>query len=427
MSSFKSLESFDSLIQKYPRNIVIKADLGVQGVRYTDAAKEIGKWAMPASMAIYDFSQEEIEGRTKDATEGWAVEPEVLKFEDGTHRIISYNTTSPYELRKEENEGYYLYRDGQQLEPVSFIQRPGWYSKRTSHGTLMANVGRMLGDLFEIAVSNFCEYWRTNEECGFCNMNATVNTRLDLGLKGTQIRKRLDDMGETFDAALKERPDCDLNHYDLVGGALFDLGNEADLYLKFIDVTQRVAVENGFDGANRIISQAFPKSDGEKLYSAGCKEVEWNLEVWDEKLFPIVCPGKDKHIGRDKWIDYLYDAVDVFGKGNVICNFVLGTELVQPHGFKTLKEAEESCLAGAEELLQHGVFPRFIPLIPGRGSAYEGMKVAPIEYFLKVEYEAYKLKKKYNNYSCGTVCPKCDQAALGADFASLMPQLPQVA
>ena len=59
MSSFKSLESFDSLIQKYPRNIVIKADLGVQGVRYTDAAKEIGKWAMPASMAIYDFSQEE--------------------------------------------------------------------------------------------------------------------------------------------------------------------------------------------------------------------------------------------------------------------------------------------------------------------------------------------------------------------------------
>ena len=59
--------------------------------------------------------------------------------------------------------------------------------------------------------------------------------------------------------------------------------------------------------------QAFEYSDVKRLHESGFDIYHPNFEVWDEKLFPRVCPGKERFIGRDGWISRVVESAEIFG------------------------------------------------------------------------------------------------------------------
>ena len=86
-------------------------------------------------------------------------------------------------------------------------------------------------------------------------------------------------------------------------------------------------------------SGAIPKAAMKRLRELGVKGACFNLEVWDPVQFERVCPGKHAIVGRDRWLESLEDAVDVFGRGHVKSAFVGGAELVGDGVCQTPDEA----------------------------------------------------------------------------------------
>ena len=119
------------------------------------------------------------------------------------------------------------------------------------------------------------------------------------------------------------------------------------------------------------------------------------MEVWDEKLFKWICPGKDKHIGYDEWIRRTIRAVDFWGRGRVHPNFVLGVEMAKPHGFDDVSSALKSTLGGWDFLMSHGVLPRYNLWTLEAGSAFENHPAPPLEFFVEAQKGYAELRWKH--------------------------------
>ena len=105
------------------------------------------------------------------------------------------------------------------------------------------------------------------------------------------------------------------------------------------------------------IAESQPMDRLKVLLDAGFTCHNANLEVWDERLFKWLAPGKDHCIGCGTWVRRLYDAVEAMGEGCVSPNMVSGIEMAKPYGFETVKEAVASTRDGFETLMSRGVIP----------------------------------------------------------------------
>ena len=118
-----------------------------------------------------------------------------------------------------------------------------------------------------------------------------------------------------------------------------------------------------------------------------------NMEVWDKRMFEIICPGKARQVGWDEWVKRLIDSVDVFGVCNVNPNFVVGVEMAQPWGFKDVDEAVASTTKGFDFLMSNGVVPRVTPWLIEPLSNLGGHPQLPLDYFLKIIWNWYEVLK----------------------------------
>jgi len=140
---------------------------------------------------------------------------------------------------------------------------------------------------------------------------------------------------------------------------------------------------------------ARPKADIERLHTTGIPALHHNMEVWDEGLWPIICPGKSRVVGREEWVRRMIDSAEVFGKGHILSNFVSGVEMSKPYGFKTVKEAVKSTLSGFDYLMAHGVLPRMDMWCVEEGSGLAGQPPAPLEYYIELEKGYLDLRLKH--------------------------------
>jgi biotin synthase-related radical SAM superfamily protein len=107
-----------------------------------------------------------------------------------------------------------------------------------------------------------------------------------------------------------------------------------------------------------------------ELFSAGAKEIKYNVETMDRNIFDRVCPD----LSLDEVLSALREAVPVFGRNRVSSNFILG-----------LGESDECVQDGVETLTGMGVIPNLRPISPHpirkgqisveRPSAYRLMKL----------------------------------------------------
>ena len=371
-----------------PRSVLLKMEFQRIGVGFSDHALETMK-GMPLNFkGEFMFSWDHVERKSLQHKI-----PFYYFFKrDDTAFQTRTNDNSPYII--DYTDGRFFVSEGDQfLEEVYFSEEPLYYSLKTSDGIPMSNIAQFLGkDNLFITINKNCEFWKEDLQCRFCDFGSVAKDQRKKGEIGT-IFRTAEQIGETLEAAFAETRGC---HLFFSGGTivspLWDM-SELDYYCDLLSkVLKRTWT---WYGSTIQISPPRDKEGWKKLHDTGLDAVQPNIEVWDRRLFEIICPGKAKYVGYDEWIRRMLEGVEVFGPGKIQPNFVIGMEMVKPWGFTDVDAAVESTLGGFEFLMQNGVFPRCAQWFIEPGSALAGQELPPLDYYIKFGKGYKELRHRY--------------------------------
>jgi len=119
------------------------------------------------------------------------------------------------------------------------------------------------------------------------------------------------------------------------------------------------------------------------LKKLGIKQVQYNLEIANKELFTTTCPGK---INYEIFVNKLYEAVSIFGKGNVRSNFVLGLQ--------DFSELLNECNKFAE----NGIVTDYSVFQPKENTPYSNLKAPEMRDVINFTNELVKIYLKYNQH-----------------------------
>jgi hypothetical protein len=154
----------------------------------------------------------------------------------------------------------------------------------------------------------------------------------------------------------------------------------------YIDVAEAIKEATHLDSFNGTACVGAPLdlTVFEKYKEAGYSSAATNLEIWNEKYFDVICPGKSEYCGgRKNWLDALDYELDVFGKFKVRSTFVSGIE------------PKESLLEGIEHLVSKGVVALPSQWNVNVGSALEGHRTPSPEWHWDVFERTVAIYRKY--------------------------------
>ena len=237
-----------------------------------------------------------------------------------------------------------------------------------------------------VSVLDLCAYIKKDEACKYCLFSLGV----EVGVKEKLI-KPIPDPKILAEALEIARQDVALKELKISGGGLYNTRREATYYKKFLEAVQEHA---SLPEEVTLMPQAFEKQDQKDLKALGATNICFNMEVWNEKLWPEILPGKSRSVGRSEWMKRLEDAVDIFGRGHVGSAFVGGMECAPRPGYLTEKEAMKSYLSGFEYLMKRGIVPWFMiwnahPLVGG----FSADDPPQTEFYLRLGQETHELIK----------------------------------
>jgi hypothetical protein len=379
-------ERIEELTEKFPqvpRSIILKNDVLREGTRYTDELREAGAYACPHFLV---WNPEHPWNPMMSGKEGCEIIsiPWKFDFADKTPVVIRYHPNSPYEIRKGGDGRYILHRDGQPIEEVFFEESPKWIWDNTSDGTMMGSVfmswtrEAILGSALR-----YCEYAKTDDQCVYCCLEASLKQFKDMGFKYS-LSVQPDSAVEAYRAAHEEVGR--IRNLAFTGGSLLDTKKEVKRYISLFEALSKARDEMGEKTIFSACITAPPDKDALKgLSDAGLNTIAPNMDCWEEKLWPVIVPGKHKYVGRKFWIDSILMSLEFFGEGNVGTIFVSGPETVPPDGFKSLEEGIESWAGCFDWCLSNRVYPSHVVWQTEVGSPWADKEPPPTEYFLMID------------------------------------------
>ena len=372
-----------------PPEAILKEDLLRTGIAFDNDALRYCADFKTKSYFIFSFDMVPISEMENAAN---LRAPEEIQFLGGDHGYrrttvsVRVNPHSPY--RGEVRDGHLCLMLGdRKLADVELLGVPEYYQRTLENGQPVHEVAPTIewGYLVYLTVYRKCQYFGFKEECRFCDINENYRQQVEAGRPYRTVKpveevlEALSIIAETSSAA---------KAYTLTGGSITRTlkgQTEADFYAAYAKV-----IEEKFPGRwiGKVVAQALPEDEQKKFKDAGIQVYHPNYEVWDERLFEILCPGKTSYVGRDEWHRRIIAARDIFGAENVIPNFVAGIEMSKPHGFTDPAEAVASTAEGLDWFMSQGVSPRFTvwcpeplsPLVMEREAAGEVQGPAPLEY-----------------------------------------------
>jgi hypothetical protein len=374
---------------------MLKIDLHRRGVYYTENA-----------LGALDPTRHQTGGTHIFGTRDGKLlhRPEAFLLRDGTSALTTPTPpeNNPYIIDlidgklmiTDKDENGEIFNTG---EEIFYWDKPDYYGKKTSNGVLMQNVIGARPQRLYITPNRFCHFWSAEGGggCGFCDIvNNLKQQKSEIEMQ-TRLNPR--DVSETMREALKEPGRFTAvfltSGSDFHGEKPFD--SEVDFYIEILQ-----AVGENF-AAKKIPSQilctALTKEQTKRLYDETCiTSITMDIEVLNEKLFSIICPGKTKWIGYQEWKKRLFDAAQIFGPSKVNTGIVSGVELVQPFGFKSEDEALESVLGEADDLAAHGVSTVNMIWVPRAGSPLGKEKNASLEYYVRLSAGLQAIRRKHN-------------------------------
>jgi hypothetical protein len=390
------LAMLDSLAERFtsvPREAVLKEDLLRTGIAFTDAAlsDNLDGAVKPKSYFIFSFDQQPLAKLGEAATRR---PPEEIALTGGPWSLrrtivsVRVNPDSPYRVE----EGMRLTVDGEPLADVTLPPMPEYYRHTLANGKTVMETAPTIqwGYLIYLTVLRLCQYFGAHEECQFCDINHNWRQHKQAGRPYTGI-KPVEDVLEAMTLIDQYDTDSASQAYTLTGGSVtskVDGLEEADFYGRYAQ-----AIEERFPGRwiGKIVAQALPRADVQRFKDYGISIYHPNYEVWDKRLFSLICPGKERYVGREEWHRRILDAAEVFGPRHVIPNFVAGVEMAKPFGFETVDEAIASTVEGLDFFMSRGITPRFTNWCPEPATPLgrDNPEGAPLEYHVNL-LEAYK-------------------------------------
>ena len=399
-----NLDVLESYFQKYPdvpKETILKQHMLSLGHWFSDAALDASADALVKSYRL--FSYDLVPMSELKRGEHRRV-PEHFVLLNGPHamRPVAIQTSlSPYSpyLVDVVDGRLVLTVDGQVVAHVRIPKTPDYYFKSLPDGTPYHEIVAF-GSF--ITIFRNCQYWGAKEECKFCDINENARQmKLSRDFTLTAPVKSVADVVTVVEqvASDAQKNGAGAQGFVLSGGTITKTlhgKNEVDFYEEYIRAIKNTATKP------RITFEvnARPREEVQRYKDAGTDHIHFNMEVWDKKLFSWINPGKAERVGWDNWVQWMCDAVEVFGTGMVQPSFVSGIEMARPHGFQSVTAAVDSTCGGFEFLMSHGILPR--PQQWRREPATALCREAeqppvPLEYYILLTRTWYELYQKYRS------------------------------
>lgn len=260
---------------------------------------------------------------------------------EGKSAAIPINPLSPYSVTNGR-----LLLDGADLGlEVSPVSRPKFYDLETADGINYEKIAKLHGsNVLATTVVQTCVRYGEEQRCRFCSIEASLNAGSTIAVKTPAM------LAEVAEAA-----------YRLDG------------------VTQMImttGTSNGRDrGAThlarcvRAVKKAVPQLEIQvqceppanlstitDLYNAGARSIGIHVESMDDDVRAKWMPGKST-VSMDEYRAAWREAVRVFGHNQVSTYLLVG-----------LGEDPNEMVAGAQELIEMGVYPFVVPFRPLKGT-----------------------------------------------------------
>src|SRR4051794_34573132 len=379
-----------------PREAVLKEDLLRTGIDFDESAltDNLDGEVKPKSYFIFSFDQKPLAQLGEAARRR---PPEEIALTGGPYALrrtivsVRVNPDSPYRARAGDG-ALRLEVDGGPLADIGLPPMPEYYRHTLANGKTVMETAPTIqwGYLIYLTVLRLCQYFGAKEECGFCDINHNWRQHRQAGRPYTGV-KPVEDVLEALAIIAAHDAEGASHAYTLTGGSVtskVDGLAEADFYGRYAQ-----AIEERFPGRwiGKVVAQALPRADVQRYKDYGISIYHPNYEVWDARLFSIVCPGKERYVGRLEWHRRILDAAEVFGPRYVIPNFVAGVEMAKPFGFATVDEAIASTVEGLDFFMSRGITPRFTTWCPEPTTPLgrDNPAGAPLEYHVRL-LEAYR-------------------------------------
>ncbi len=384
-----ALDCVENLAAQYsdiPIEAIFKEDLLRRGMAWSSDALAAASAYKPKAYFIFSFDMVPISAM--DQGEDTRA-PEEIRLVGGPYSFrpvvvsVRLNPGSPYcvEVRQER---LLLSLEGHAVADVELQRSPEYYRRTLASGKPIMDICPTIewGYLLYLTVFRLCQYFGAQEECQFCDINENYRQQRKAGRPYTPV-KSVEEIIEALEIVAST--DSESKAYTVTGGSItsrLDGRSEVEFYLRYPE-----AIEKRFPRRwiSKVVVQALPIDEVRRFRDAGVQIYHPNYEIWDRRLFELLCAGKARHIGREEWIRRILDAAGVFGPENVIPNFVAGIEMSKPHGFNSVDEAIASTGEGLDFFMSHGISPRFTTWCPEPlsvlGREQEG---APLAYHVRL-------------------------------------------
>jgi hypothetical protein len=320
----------------------------------------------------YDDSDERELDRTKRI-------PQEMYLTDGVVVAVNYKQHSPWQLVYRDSTYRLIGKHDTDIE-VTFPQRPRFFEYVTPSGIRCDRVANLYGgSSLAFFTPSTCYYFNDGHECRFCSLKPNRSEQqifvhtISPALAASVLQIAL----ETDTALLKQ--------IMLVGGNLPNYDQGFRRHLEIAAALDRQQILLPVERRLETHIATMPPWDL-GLFTALDElnaRVTMNIEVFDEHLFEVICPGKTRLYGRSQLLKALEHAARVVNSMRVHSILIAGLEPVH------------STIAGIKYLASIGVTPIINVFHNDRGSIYEHHPRPSYEQLLEIAYALQEVYKEY--------------------------------
>jgi radical SAM protein (TIGR04043 family) len=259
----------------------------------------------------------------------------------GEGAAIPLNPNSPYVVTNGR-----LLLDGADLGlDVQPVKRPKFYDFETADGVNYEKIAKLHGaNVLATTVVQTCVRYDESERCRFCSIEASLDAGLTIAVKTPAM------LAEVAEAAYR---------LDGVTQMIMTTGtsngrDRGATHLARCVKAVKAAVPN-----LEIQVQCEPPAELSTitdLYDAGARSIGIHVESMDDAVRMRWMPGKSR-VSMDEYRGAWREAVRVFGRNQVSTYLLVG-----------MGEDPDEMVAGAEELIEMGVYPFIVPFRPLKGT-----------------------------------------------------------
>jgi hypothetical protein len=257
-----------------------------------------------------------------------------LVLPDGIRVDVRVDERSPFVLLAEGREHLLVRREPESPETervhVRPVPRPRYYERRTTRGTPMWRVATVRGRYLLVTPTTPCGFTVLGAPCRFCVEGA----RLPADRDAVAVADVVEVVRAAFDEGACESVYFNTAYFDSEDGGIAFLEPYVEAVRKHFDTLVAMQVHP-------------PRSDRwiDRTYAMGVDALSYNLEIFDPDVLGRHCIGRVRYIRRERYLEALGRAAEVFPSGTVWSDLVLGVE------------PADRTIAGIDTLVGMGVVP----------------------------------------------------------------------